>query len=104
MKMYKDDSSMDESLIGSCTFKLKTLVTKNTDGSYTAPTAALTAGIVGGVLALVAMIWCYCACCRGSQQKVVIVRGGGGEDHQGRKWGWRRNKEDRAVVSAVADA
>lgn len=72
MKMYKDDSSMDESLIGSCTFNLKTMVTNKADGSFTPPSAAMTIGIVAGVLALGSLIWLYCTCCRRSK-KVVIV-------------------------------
>jgi hypothetical protein len=73
MKMYKDDSDADESLIGSCTFKLKAMVTENTDGSFTPPTAAMTAGILAGMAALGSLLWCYCACCRRSPQKVVVV-------------------------------
>ena len=73
MKVYKDASDADESLIGFCTFKLKTMVTKKSDGRFNPPSAAMTAGILAGMAALGALIACYCACCRRREQKVVVV-------------------------------
>ena len=65
IQMYSDDSSMDEKLIGSCTFKFDTMVTQSSDGGMTVPTAAMTLGIIAGVFALIGAICCYWSCCRG---------------------------------------
>jgi hypothetical protein len=73
MKMFSDSSSSDEKMIGFCTFKLSTMVTSKGDGSFTPPTAAMTIGIVAGVIALSALICLYCTCCRRSS-KVVTTK------------------------------
>jgi len=68
IKMYSDDSSMDESLIGLCTFKFDTMVTQKSGGGMTPPTAAMTLGIIAGVFALVGLLCCYLSCCRGKKK------------------------------------
>jgi hypothetical protein len=68
IKMFSDDSSMDESLIGSCTFRFDTMVTQSSNGGMTIPTAATTLAIIAGVFALVGAVCCYWSCCRGRRK------------------------------------
>jgi hypothetical protein len=72
VKMFSDSSSLDEMMIGFCTFKLQTMVTNKGDGSFTPPTAAMTIGIVAGVIALSALVCLYCTCCRRSKKVVMM--------------------------------
>lgn len=62
----EEDDSM---LIGECTFSLKTYVTPSAEQSYPIPSAAVTAGIVLGALAFVALICCWCYCCTRRRKK-----------------------------------
>lgn len=73
MKMFSDSSSSDEKMIGYCTFKLSTMVTNKGDGSFTPPTAAMTIGILAGVIALCALVCFYWTCCRKTTPKVIRV-------------------------------
>lgn len=72
-------------LIGQCTLDLQTFVTPNEeDGIFQKPSAAATAGIVLGALALLSLCCCYCycrSCCSGGskRQSRVAVRRGNGE-------------------------
>lgn len=51
-------------LIGECTFNLKTYVTPSADkGVFQTPSAAVTVGIVLGALAVFALVCLYCYCC-----------------------------------------
>ena len=69
IKMYSDDSSSDEKLIGSCTFKFDTMVTKNDAGGMTPPTAAMTLAILAGVFAAGGLLCCYMSFCCGKKNK-----------------------------------
>ena len=69
VKMYSDDTGMDESLIGSCKFKFDTMVTQNNAGGMKIPTAAMTLAILAGVFALGGFLCCYMSCCRRNKQK-----------------------------------
>lgn len=71
MNMYKDDSKDSESLIGSCTFELQTMVTQQEGGGMTVPTAALTASIIATVFALGVALCLYMSCCRSKKAAVA---------------------------------
>jgi len=59
----------EDLLIGECTLALRTYVTqKNKESLVGTPSAAATAGIVLGVAALLAMLTCWCWCCRKKRQ------------------------------------
>jgi hypothetical protein len=103
MKMFSDTSSSDEKMIGYCTFKLSTMVTNKGDGSFTPPTAAMTIGILAGVIALGALICFYWTCCRKSTPKVIMTNASDTGSKPGSTASFTKMEDDGTMATSKSD-
>jgi len=75
MDLYAEPD-VENMKIGECTIGLSTFVTPNQDqGFLQTPSAATTAGIILGSLAVSALLCMYCYCCQRAKKKDKLAAG-----------------------------